>query len=99
LSTGRGILAERATVSLPNVLTSDDGLRVSRLLDHPNETIRHNLLSWLVLTFDPERSTRLHEVIDASGISDDASKKTRRGSQSTYASDWNRRSIPSRDRC
>lgn len=43
-----------------------------RQLEHPNETVRHNLLSWLVTTFDPERSTALESLLDASVISSGA---------------------------
>lgn len=66
------IIAKRATVSLENILTPDDGPLVARLLEHPDDCVRHNLLSWLVTTFDPERSRAVYELIRASGISEEA---------------------------
>ena len=78
ISSDDSIVAERATVSLPVVLTSDDGPLVSRELAHPNETVRHNLLSWLLKEFDPESSPALLDLIDASGVSDDTKDESRR---------------------
>jgi HEAT repeat protein len=66
------IIARRATVSLRVVLTPADAEPVWQLLEHPNETVRHNVLSWLVETFAPDDPSALHRRLDQSAISVEA---------------------------
>jgi hypothetical protein len=62
------IVAKRASVSLQTFLKKSDGETVCSLLGHPDETVRHNLLAWLVTTFEPGHSDDLRHFVEASEL-------------------------------
>jgi hypothetical protein len=47
------LVAARASVTVDGWLDASFAPPLCRLLDHPNETVRHNLLAWLILHVEP----------------------------------------------
>lgn len=70
------IIAKRASVSLPVVLTAPDAPSVCQLLDHRAETVRHNLLAWLLHEFAADLPT-LHRLVDESDIGSEAQARVK----------------------
>jgi hypothetical protein len=56
-------------VSIHSFLAKSDADAVVKLLDHQGETVRHNLLAWLVETFRPLQSDDLQSLIESSKLS------------------------------
>jgi hypothetical protein len=58
----RSILSSRASVSIENWLDSANASAVCGLLNHPDETVAHNLMAWLIRHVDPAELTPLLET-------------------------------------
>ena len=52
LPNSTGVLAQRASVTLSGVAREADAPKIFSLLDHADETARHNLRAWLFRTFE-----------------------------------------------
>ena len=69
VASDNSIIASRASVSIQPFVSKSDAGVVLRLLGHSNETVRHNLLAWLVENFQSEESDDLQRLIEATELS------------------------------
>ncbi|WP_235284289.1 hypothetical protein [Methanosarcina sp. 1.H.A.2.2] len=56
LKTSGGIISARGSVSICDYLSSEDASTMFELLDHPNDTTRHNILCWLIRAMEERGS-------------------------------------------
>ena len=71
VASDESIIASRVSVSIQPFLAKSDARVVLGLLGHPNETVRHNLLAWLLKMYFSEESDDLRRVIQATELSTD----------------------------
>ena len=62
------VVAQRASVTLFEFLEREDAPAVVTQLGHSDDTVRHNLLAWLVSTF--EKSNRWLQLVEESSLPD-----------------------------
>ena len=75
---GEAVVVSRATVSLFDFLHQDDAPVVVALLDHKDDLVRDNLLTWLLFTFDPEKSDHWRRLVEGSSLAADVKTDVRR---------------------
>jgi hypothetical protein len=66
----RGILAQRASVSIQCFLSEEDAPRVLALWSHPDDTVWHNLRAWLFRTFQVRGVQSFAEAARRSGLAE-----------------------------
>ncbi len=59
IAADESVISSRASVTIDSWLDSSSAAQVCRLLDHPNQTVAHNLLAWLIRHVDPAELTGL----------------------------------------
>ena len=64
----RGPLATRASVTLNAFLDAQDAERAARLLDHPDKTVRYNVLVALITAVGPDEIGRFVDSAAADGL-------------------------------
>ncbi len=79
----KGVLSSRASVSVSSLLRAGDAERILRFLSHPNEATRHNMMAWLLRTYDKKGSEWFKETINSSEIPQEA-KEYARGKLQQY---------------
>jgi hypothetical protein len=71
----RGILAQRASVSVQRFLAESDAPRVFALWAHPDDAAWHNLRAWLFRTFQALGTEPFAEAASRSGLSQEAQRR------------------------
>jgi hypothetical protein len=71
----RGILAQRASVSVQGFLTRDDAPRVFDLWAHPDDTAWHNLRAWLFRTFQADDAESFAAAASRSGLAKETQRR------------------------
>ncbi|WP_235283529.1 MULTISPECIES: hypothetical protein [unclassified Methanosarcina] len=75
LKTSGGIISARASVSICDYISSEDASTMFELLDHPNDTTRHNILCWLIRTMEEKGSDAFVSMVRSSGMPEDLRKE------------------------
>ena len=75
LKTSEGIISARVSVSICDYLSSEDASTMFELLDHPDETARHNILSWLIKTMEGTDSETFVSMANSSNIPEGVRKE------------------------
>jgi hypothetical protein len=65
IGSDQSIISSRASVSIENWLDGAHAPAVSKLLNHPNDTVGHNLLAWLIRHVE---AADLGSLLEASGL-------------------------------
>ncbi len=63
------IIAIRASTSFYNYVDESDAERMCELLDHPDDTVRHNVLAWLLLEVGDGDGNELAELLRRAQLS------------------------------
>jgi hypothetical protein len=63
------IIAVRASTSLSNFVDESDAERMCGLLDHPDDTVRHNVLAWLLRNVGGGNADNVADLIGRSQLS------------------------------
>jgi hypothetical protein len=71
----RGILAQRASVSIQQFLNEDDAPRVFALWAHPDDTVWHNLRAWLYRTFQARGVESFAAAVHLSGLAEEVQRR------------------------
>lgn len=71
LKTSEGIISARASVSVRDYLSSEDASIMFELLNHPDETTRHNILCWLIRVMGEKGSNAFVLMVGSSNIPED----------------------------
>ena len=69
-------LATRASVTLHGLLRVDQAARATRLLDHPDKTVRHNVLVALIAVVGPEDIGRFVDVAASHGLVSETARES-----------------------
>lgn len=75
LKTSGGIISARGSVSICDYLSSEDASTMFELLDHPNDTTRHNILCWLIRAMEERGSDAFVLMARSSGMPEDVRKE------------------------
>jgi hypothetical protein len=76
------IIAERATVHLPDLVEPGDAPRLVRFLDHPSDGVQNNVLWTLIFLFGTEAVERLVvEAADSGEVSPAAAEYVRQNDE------------------
>lgn len=68
LKISEGIISERASVTISDFLSFGDAPAAFELLNHPNETTRHNVLCWLMTIMEEFGSEKFISIANSSNI-------------------------------
>ena len=72
VATDSGVLSSRASVSIHVFLDKAYAKDLCETLNHPNDTVRHNLLAWLVQNFELQDPDEFTPLLKSSALPDDA---------------------------
>lgn len=71
----RGIIAQRASVSIQRFLTEDDAPQIFALWVHPDDTTWYNLRAWLFRTFQTRGTEAFAEAAGQSGLAEETQRR------------------------
>jgi hypothetical protein len=71
----KGILAQRASVSLQEFISEDNAPRIFALWSHPDDTVWHNLRAWLCRTFQNRGVEAVTAAVRQSGLSEEVQRR------------------------
>ncbi len=75
LKTSGGVISARASISISDYISSEDAFTMFKLLDHPDDTTKHNILCWLIRAMEDKGPDAFISMVRSSCMPEDVQEE------------------------